>query len=125
MDKHRVTPPPLPGKMCFAGKVFFEKLWMSEQSTFSERDALAARDHEVIQHAHINQCQCITQPAGEHFIRTAGFSDTRRVVVKEDYGGGVHLQGLLHHNPWVNRRTVDGALEQFAQRDDPVPVVEE
>ena len=95
------------------------------KSTFSKRDTLAARDHEVVEHAHINQCQCLVQPAGEHLVRTAGFRDTGWVIVEKDHGGRVHLQGLLHDDARMDRGTIDGALKQLAHSDDPMPVVQE
>ena len=44
--------------------------------------------------------------------------------MEKDYSGGIHLHGLLHHDPRVNRGAIDGALEQLTHNDDPVTVIE-
>jgi len=49
---------------------------------FRKRDASTGRDHKVVQPTHINQCQCLFEPAGSHLFRAAGVSDTRGVIVK-------------------------------------------
>ncbi len=78
----------------------------------------------MVEHPHVNQCKGFFQPAGDRFIRMAGFSNAAGVVMKQQRGRGITCQCLLHHDPWMNRSTIDGAVKQLGDIDDPMAVVE-
>ena len=64
------------------------------------------------------------QPARELNIRAARFGDAGRVIVGEDNGGRVELQGAAHNLARVDAGPVDGAAKQLLKQDHPVPVVQ-
>ena len=44
--------------------------------------------------------------------------------MNQDHGRGVDVQRPLHNQLRVDGRTVDGALEQLLEGDNPVPIVQ-
>src|SRR6266404_6135117 len=75
----------------------------SEQTFFSEREHRRTADHEVIENADIDQCQCLLQGLSQGLVRVTGLGATGRVVMhKHDPRGVAHKSGL-DHLPRVDR----------------------
>ena len=85
----------------------------SDKSSFCKGHALAGGDDEVIEHPYVHQCQRVPQPPGDRLVRMARLGDPRGVVVEKDDRGRIELEGSLHHDPGMDRGTVDGALEHL------------
>lgn len=80
--------------------------------------------HDVIERAHTDEIQRVLQFRGEVAIRHAGLRVTRRVVVHQDQGGGVVLQGELHNLPGIHAGAIESPPEQLLERNHPVSAVE-
>ena len=78
----------------------------------------------MIQHADIHQRQGIGQTAGELHIRAAGLGNAGWMVMGEDDGRRVVIEGALDDFPRMYAGTIDGATEQLLVADDPVAVIE-
>ena len=79
---------------------------------------------EVIQGAHVEQCERLLEPACDQLIRPRGLEHPRRVIVGEDHSGCVVQQGLAEHLTRVHSRHVDGAAKELLEGDQPVTAVE-
>lgn len=60
-----------------------------QKAGFRERVRCAQADDDVIQHLHVDQCQCSLQVLGQRAIRVRRFGGTRGMLVREDDRGGV------------------------------------
>jgi hypothetical protein len=94
----------------------------SQEPFFRQADGLTAGDDDVIQDTDVDQTQGVLQSLRDEF-RLRWFCYPARVRVGQDHGRGVLLQGLLYDLTWVNRRSVDRALEHFLIADEPVPLI--
>lgn len=79
----------------------------------------------MINDAHVDQCQAFHQAFRNVSVGGRGFGNAGRVVVIEDQGGSVQLQGALYYDPGVDRGGVHRALEQLLVGDQPVLAVQE
>ena len=69
------------------------------------------RDHDVIDHADINQRQGVFQSARDSLIGAAGLCHTGRMVVEQQQRSGVELERALHHDTWIHASAIDRALK--------------
>ena len=72
-----------------------------------------ACNDDVIQRAHVHQCQRIGQPLGHRSVGRAGFGMSTGMVVREDRRRRVASQGFLDHLARVHRRPVDRAAKHL------------
>lgn len=86
---------------------------------------LTPADDQVVEDSDIEQRQRLLQAFGDLAVGVARLRVPARVVVEEDDGDGVELQGTLGNDSRVNVAAVDGAGEQVLGRNDVVLVVEE
>ena len=66
----------------------------------------------------------LAQAPGDVLVGLAGLGDARRVVVEEHHGGSVVAQDGDQDFAGVDRGPVDGALKEFFDGPDAVPVVQ-
>lgn len=90
-----------------------------------QADALLATDDQVVQHSDVQEAQGFLQALGDLAVRFARLWIAARMVVKQDEGDGVELQGTLGDHPAMDFAAVDGAGEQVLGRNDVVLVVQE
>src|SRR5580698_7722215 len=95
-----------------------------DQSPLCKREAAVVGHDEVIEHTDVDQLQRLAQAARDELIGMAGLGDSGGVVVREDDGGRVAGECLLHHLARMHAGAVDGAAKQFLESDQPVPVVQ-
>ena len=96
----------------------------SDQAVLAEGEALAVADYEVIEHAHVDQGEGLLQAPRDEFVRLARLEDPGGVVVGEHHRRGIVQKRLAQHFARVHAGAVDGAPEQFLERDQPVAVVQ-
>lgn len=78
----------------------------------------------MIEHAHIDQGQGITQAQGDGTVGSAWFTDSRWMVVRQDHGGRIVRQAVTHHFARMHAGAIYGAAEQLFERNDAVAIVE-
>lgn len=78
----------------------------------------------MVQQPDVDEFQRRPDAAGDALVRLARFRNSRRVVVGEDYGRRVDLQGLFDDFPGVDAGAVDRAAEQLLERQDTMPVIQ-
>lgn len=78
----------------------------------------------MIEGPHLYDIEGFLDPRGNGFIRLAGIGDAGGVVMAQDAGGGVVVQGRLDDFAGMDARAVDGAPEQLLKGQDPVFVVQ-
>jgi hypothetical protein len=57
--------------------------FVSKQATFGKAGDFIA-DDDVIEHAYVDQFQCLAQSFGDAYVGLAGFADTGRVIVRKN-----------------------------------------
>ena len=55
----------------------------SEQTSLGKRQDGRPADHEVIEHANVDQCQRLLEGLGQGLVRVTGLSATGRMVMHE------------------------------------------
>src|SRR6056297_2014546 len=98
--------------------------WSLEQAAFGEADAGGVTHHQVIQHADIDECERVPESPGDHFVGLAGLGDAGGVIMRQDQRGGILRQGALDDLARVDAGAVDGAAEQFLEKNHAVAVVQ-
>ncbi len=78
----------------------------------------------MIEQADVDQRQGLLDAVGDELVRVAGFGDPGGVIVRDDDGGTVPLEGALDHLARMHAGPVNGAAKQLLELDQPVPVVE-
>ena len=96
----------------------------SQQPPLGKRHAGPVADDDVVEHAHVDQCEGLAQAPGDVLVGLAGLGHARGVVVGEDGRGRVVVQGAAHYLAGVHARAVDAAAEQLLVGEDAVAVVE-
>ncbi|KII96912.1 hypothetical protein ST27_20735 [Xanthomonas phaseoli pv. phaseoli] len=86
---------------------------------------LPATDDQMVQHSDVQEAQGFLQPLGDLAVSFAGLRVPARVVVKEDDGDGVELQGTFGDDPGMDFAAVDGAAKEMLGCQDVVLIVEE
>lgn len=86
---------------------------------------LPSTDYQMVENSHVQERQRLLQAFGDLAVCFARLRVPARVIVEEDDGDGVELQGALGNDSRVNVAAVDGAGEQVLGRNDVVLVVEE
>lgn len=79
---------------------------------FGHRQRLAIAHDEVIDHPHIDERQCIAEPASQLPIGLARLGHAGWMVVRQNDRCGVMGQGTFDHLAGVNAGPVDGAVKQ-------------
>ena len=93
-------------------------------ASLGEADERAVGDDEMIEQAHVDQRQGPVELLGDVAVGFGRLRHAGRMVMEEHHGGGVLLQRLLHDDPRVHGRPVDGAMEEFLDLDQAMPCVE-
>src|SRR6185312_10720160 len=97
----------------------------SEKPPLNERHGLRAAHDDVIQHAHVDEPQCILQFGCDSAIRLAGLRVSGRVVVCKDDSRRIALERVPHDLAWMDGSTVKRASEQNVEAEHGVSVIEE
>ena len=79
----------------------------------------------MIEHSHLDQCQCLLEPLGKQSICLARFRHARGVVVHQNHRRRILRQTTFDHLARVDTGTVDAAMEQRFEFDHPVFGIEE
>lgn len=79
---------------------------------------------QVVQQPDIEELERRLYAPGDALIGLAGLGDPGRVIVGEDYGRRIDLQGLLDDFPGVDTGAVDSAAEQLLERQDTMAVIQ-
>ena len=79
----------------------------------------------MIQHPHINQCQCLGELPGNVAVCCTWFSYTGRVIMRKNHRGGIVFQGFADDFARMDAGAVDCALEQDFEFNYPVLVIQE
>lgn len=74
---------------------------------------LTPADHQVVQHPDVEEAQSLLQALGDLAVSFAWLRIARRVVVEEDDGSSVQIQGALGDYSGMNIAAVDGAEEEM------------
>lgn len=90
-----------------------------------QADALLATDDQVVEDSDVKKRQRLLQAFGDLAVRFARLRVPARVVVKEDDGDGVELQGALDDDPAVDFAGIGRAGEEVLGGQDVVLGVEE
>ena len=77
----------------------------------------------MIKHIYVDQLECIDEHLRDIDIAGAGGDVPTWMIVGKDHGYGVVMQNSLHHFAWIDRRTVDRALEEFLKGKDLMAVI--
>lgn len=86
---------------------------------------LPATDDQVVEDSDVQQTQGLLQALRDFAVGFAGLRIPARVVVEEDDGDGVEVQGTLCYDSRVDIAPVDGAAEEVLGGQDVVLGVEE
>ncbi len=86
---------------------------------------LPTADDQVVEDADVEQRQRLLQALGDFAVGFAGLWIPARVVVEEDDGDGVEVQGTLCYDSRVDIAPVDGAAEEMFGCEDVMLGVEE
>lgn len=95
-----------------------------QQATLGKGQAAIVAHDAMIEHADIDQCQRLTQPARDELIGLTGFGHPRRMIVREYYRSRVATQGLLDHLTRMHARAIYRAAKQFIEGDQSMTIVE-
>src|SRR5438445_11768849 len=79
----------------------------------------------MIEHAHIDERQRAFEFGSDVAIGLTGFGHTGRMVMREDHGRGVVRETTSHDFARMYAGAVDGATEQFLERNHAMALVEE
>lgn len=74
---------------------------------------LPTADDQVVEDADVEQRQRLLQALGDFAVGFTGLWIPARVVVEEDDGDGVEVQGTLCYDSRVDIAPVDGAAEEM------------
>src|SRR5690349_816892 len=85
---------------------------------------MVVADDEVIEHADVDEGECIAEPPRDQFVGLTRLRYAGRVVVRKDERGRVVLQRLPYDFARMNTGAVDGAAEHFFEMNEPVAVIE-
>lgn len=86
---------------------------------------LLAADNQVVEDSDIEEAQRLLQPLRHLAVGVAWFRISARMVVEEDDGGSVEVQGALGNDSAVDFAAVDGAVEEVLGRQDVVLGIQE
>lgn len=86
---------------------------------------LVAADDQVVQHPDVEEAQRLLQALGDLAVGVAGLRVSARMVVEQDNGGSVEVEGSLGDDSTVDFAAVDGAVEEVLGGQDVVLGVEE
>src|ERR1700722_12588661 len=81
------------------------------KSSFRQRHTRTVADDDVIQKANVHEAQRLLDSLSNQFIGLAGLGDTRRMIVSDDHGGRVALQGELDDLARMHAGAVDRAAK--------------
>lgn len=93
-----------------------------EDPLLSQRGAGLPND-DVIEHPDFDETQGVLQALSEEPIARAGLADPTGMVVPNEAGPGVDLEGPLDDLAGMDRRPVEGAAEQLLNGEDTVFVI--
>ena len=74
----------------------------------------------MVEQPHVHEIQRVPDAARDQLVGVARLGDARRVIMREDHGGGVALQGLLDDFARIDGRVIDRAPKQLIEGQDPV-----
>lgn len=86
---------------------------------------LPATDDQVVEDSDVQEAQGLLQALSDFAVGFAGLRIPARMVVEEDDGDGVEVQGTLCYDSRVDIAPVDGAAEEVLGGQDVVLGVEE
>ncbi len=86
---------------------------------------LVAADDQVVEDSDIKEAQRLLQPLRDLAVGVAGLRVAARMVVEEDDGGRVEIQGSLGDDSAVDFAAVDGAVEEVLGCQDVVLRIQE
>lgn len=86
---------------------------------------LPATDDQVVEDSDVEEAQRLLQALGDLAVGVAGLRVPARVVVEEDDGDGVEVEGALGDDSGMDFAAVDGAAEEMLGCQDVVLIVEE
>src|ERR1700682_1702974 len=85
---------------------------------------MGAGDNEMVQHLYVDKRESFLQIARQQLVGLARLGRPRRVVVSEDYCGGIGGEGSLDDFARVDARLGQRAANRFLKGNDPVLCVE-
>lgn len=100
-------------------------MFSSQVALFRQRYAALVAHHDMVQGSYPDQVQGLPQFVGQGEIRLAGFGIPGGMVVHQDYGCGVLLQGCLDDLAWIDAGAIERAPEHFLEVDDSMAAVEQ
>src|SRR6266850_2260155 len=80
------------------------QLNISDKSTFGKRNEPSRGEDQVIDDAHVDQCQRVSQRAGQQLVRATWLGGTRWMVVREKARRRAMPQRGAHDFARVHRR---------------------
>src|SRR6266704_1908431 len=107
------------------GPLYQAKTTQLQEAALGEGHGAASRDDEMIEHLDVDECERGFQRSREDLVGVARLGDARRVVVREDHGGGVVLERALHDLARIDAGLRERAAEKLFRRCHAVLRVEE
>lgn len=86
---------------------------------------LTPADHQVVQHPDVEEAHCLLQALGDLAVGFAWLRIAAWVIMKQDDGRSVQIQGALGDHPRVHLAAVDGAEEEMLGCQDVILDVQE
>jgi hypothetical protein len=78
----------------------------------------------VIEHAYIDQFQCLAQSFGDAYVGLTGFADTGRVIVGKNDRRRIVGKCLFDHFARLDAGAIDGATKHFAKSNNTISIVQ-
>jgi len=97
---------------------------LSEKSALREAKGIGARNDEVVEHPHIDECERLLESLGQKLVGTARFGDAGWMVVREDHRSRVLRECDLHDLAWVDACLGQRATEELDVLDKAILRVE-
>lgn len=95
-----------------------------EQTIFGEGEWIVRADDDVIEKAHIDQCQRRAQPLRQIDIGIARLGNASGVVVRNNHGRRTHSECAFDHFADVNRCVRNAAAKKVFLSQHPVAGIE-
>src|SRR5580700_7671235 len=99
-------------------------LHISKNSTLRQRHARAIAHDDVVEQTDVHQSQCLFHPLCDELVRLRRFCHAARVIVRDDHGGGIALQGELHDLPRMHAGAVNRAAKQLFELNQAMPLIQ-
>lgn len=99
--------------------------WVVFLLSYNQRHDVHSTHHHVVQQSDIDKLKSVFQTSGDVAVTHAALGMARRVIMGDDNGGSIVLQGGLYQFAGMNFCAVQGAGEQRFVRNQAMLVVEE